>query len=106
MDPATPRLFTLDEANALLPQVRDLLAAIQTRAVQLGDLQERLGGFRERKRHGEHEVEGEARLVQDVLAEANRIGVEIRSSIQNLLALGCEIKDVQQGLVDFPAQRE
>jgi hypothetical protein len=100
------RLFTLDEANALLPQVRELLASIRAQAAQLSELQRRLEAFREQKRHGEHEVAGEAGLVQQMLGEANRIGTELQQTVRELLSLGCELKDVQTGLVDFPALRE
>ncbi|HEV2125196.1 MAG TPA: DUF2203 domain-containing protein [Chloroflexota bacterium] len=100
------RLFTLAEANALLPRVREQLGAIQSRAAQVSALHERLEAFREQKRRSGHAVEGESRLVLEALQEADRIGAELRSSIQELLDLGCELKDVQMGLVDFPARRE
>jgi hypothetical protein len=100
------RLFTLEEANALLPQIRELLASIQAQAARLSELQRRLEAFREQKRRGEHEVAGEAGLVQQLLGEANRIGTELQQTVRELLSLGCELKDAQTGLVDFPALRE
>jgi hypothetical protein len=111
VDPAdppagAPHLFTLDEANALLPQVRERLRTIQERAELVVELQERLESFREQKRRGAHAVEGEAHLVRKVLGEAERIGAELRAAVAALLALGCELKDVRTGLVDFPALRE
>jgi hypothetical protein len=108
VDPAAgaPRLFTLKEANTLLPQVRELLEAIQDRAALVAEVQVGLESFREQKRRGEHAVEGEARLVQEALGEAGRIGAELRTAIEALLALGCELKDLRTGLVDFPALRE
>lgn len=104
--PGPPRLFTLEEANALLPEIRERLSAVQQRAAQLIELQARLAEFREQKRRGEHEVAGEAGLVQQVLGEASHIGEEIQDEVRQLLALGCELKDVQTGLVDFRARRE
>lgn len=100
------RLFTLEEANALLPQVRDSLAAIQERAAQIGQLQARLAAFREQKQSDTHAVQGEGRMVVALMQEAEQIAVEIRSAMAELAALGCELKDVQLGLVDFPALRE
>ncbi len=108
MDPATEarRLFTLQEANALLPRVRTLVSQTQAHATRLTELQRRLQSFREQKRQGQHAVEGEAGLVQEALGEGNRIGAELREAVESLVALGCELKDVQTGLVDFPALRE
>jgi hypothetical protein len=103
---APPRLFTLDEANALLPRVRELLGDIQSRAERVAELQGRLDAFREQKRAGEHAVAGEARLVQQALGEATRLGLELRTALEALLGLGCELKDVRSGLVDFPSLRE
>ena len=108
MEPDTrgPRLFTLDEANALLPQVERLVKEIQARAAQLAELQERLESFRQQKRAGEHVVAGEAGLVQDALGQANRISADLRAVVEELLALGCELKDIPMGLVDFRTQRD
>jgi hypothetical protein len=112
MDPTTdpttetPRLFTLDEANALLPRVRELAESLQARAARLDALQAQLGALRAQKHRGEHPVQGESRLVQEVLGETARIGVEMRGEIEALLALGCELKDVRTGLVDFRTRRD
>lgn len=100
------RLFTLGEANALLPRVRLLLQAILARAERLNALQDRLTEFRAAKSRGDHAVEGEARIVAGVLREADRIGDEIRGLFAEVREIGCEVKDVQTGLVDFPARRE
>src|SRR6266542_5772069 len=99
------RLFTLDEANASLPRVTDLIELIQAKASQLGELHAQLEDFRERKRAGDHS-EGEATIVQQVLGEANRISADLKAAMEDLLGLGCELKDVRMGLVDCPALRE
>jgi len=99
------RLFTLDEANALLPRISDLIELIQAKASQLGELHAQLEDFRERKRAGDHS-EGEAKIVQQVLGEANRISADLKAAMEDLLSLGCELKDVRMGLVDFPALRD
>lgn len=99
------RLFTLDEANALLPRVSDLLELIQAKAQQLGELHAQLEDFRERKRAGDHS-ESESGLVQQVLGEANGISADLKAAMEDLLSLGCELKDVRTGLVDFPALRD
>ena len=99
------RVFTLSEANALLPRVRELLDAIEGGASKLHALQQRLETFRAQKHSGVH-VEGEARIVSDVMGEANRVAEELRAYFADLSGLGCEVKDVQLGLVDFRALRD
>jgi hypothetical protein len=103
---AAERLFTVEEANRLLPRVRTLVEAIQQDAGRLAAVQQRLAAFREQKRRGDHAVEGEAKLALAVLGEANQISEAMRRSFGTLHEIGCEIKDVQQGLVDFRTRRE
>ena len=103
---APERLFTLEEANALVPRVRVLLERVRERAAELGALQERLEGFRERKRRGDHAAEGEARLAAQALGEANRLSTEIRDLALEVEAMGVEVKDLRTGLVDFRTRRD
>lgn len=100
------RLFTLEEANALVPRVRDLFESVHQRMEQLGALQERLQGFRNRKRGGDHAGDGEGRLAAEALGEAGKLSDEIRELILELQSTGCEVKDLGQGLIDFRAERE
>jgi hypothetical protein len=99
-----PRFFTLEEANALVPRVNDLLQALQHSTETLQSLQARLEDFRARKREGDHA--DEARITQDALTEATSLAEEMRASLTELREIGCEIKDVRTGLVDFPSLRE
>ena len=99
------RLFTLEEANALLPRVQRVVEEIQARTQDAAELQVRLERLRERKRRGE-EVEGEARIVTEVMGEVDRIGRELRAGLARIQEIGCELKDVRMGLVDFRALRE
>ena len=100
------RLFTLDEAHAVLPRVRELLEEIQVRAERLGALNERLEEFRERKRQGDHAAEGEGRMAAEALGEAERISGEVRDLALEVQAMGVEIKDLRTGLIDFRSQRD
>ena len=105
LPPEDGRLFTLAEANALVPRVRELIETIHARMAQLGELQQRLEAFRSRKREGDH-ADGEGKLAADALAEAGRLTDEIRDLVQEVQTLGGEVKDLGQGLVDFRSERE
>ena len=69
--PDEGRLFTLEEANALVPRVRELFESIHERMERLGELQQQLEEFRARKRQGEH-ADGEAKLVTGAMGTASR----------------------------------
>ena len=90
------RLFTLEEANALLPDVKRLIAEIDEARATLRRLAP------EAKRASEHQGGGGTRYgVQYADSLANFI-----ASAQRILSLGVEIKDFDKGLCDFPHERE
>ena len=100
MTPARP-LYTIDEANALMPQVRAVL-------LQLAVEQRRLDTA-----HAEMHRQLDADGDPSAGAEAARREAEnsrIRDGMQSLLAhlgeMGIELRDIEMGLVDFPGERE
>ena len=96
------KFFTLEEANALLPKVRThikLLREIRRRIVAkqaLVDIEElTVPSFRvDRARQDQllHEIE------QDVHS--------FHKTLEAFQALGCELKDLERGLVDFYSMRD
>src|SRR5438132_8613831 len=91
------RLFTVEEANAMLPELRALLARITKERTVL----RRFGP--EIKRAGEHATEGGGSVVGAQYAMAlNRV----MADVQEIIGLGIEIKDFDRGLCDFPHLRD
>jgi len=100
----TPRYFTPDEANALLPEVREtaetlvghrrvLVEANAKRAHLASQIAGNGGDFDPQ----------EPRELEEVLQrEAEAVG----HAIERLESLGVLVKDADRGLVDFPALRE
>ncbi len=92
------KIFTIEEANALLPSVQKLLVAIQ-RAHQ------RLSVYRERakKASGEADSGGgglaEGPLYADLL-------MKFMDQMNKMESLGVQLKDLERGLVDFPSLRD
>ena len=89
------KIFTVEEANALLPQVRGLmekiLAARQDALAKRPDLWpvlETAAGNGGSKKAGE------------LLAVFTRF----EKAVLELQEMGCQLKGVEQGLVDFPAE--
>ncbi len=95
--PRFEKHFTVDEANALLPEIRTLLS-----------------GLREVRDHLVISMEGAAPVVAAIPnngggVEANpylRNILQISSRVQQLSEHGVLLKDLDRGLVDFPAWRE
>jgi len=104
--PIEYRLFTLDEASSVLPRVRSLAADLRDKAQELVTLRANLDAFRQSKQTGDHAVDGEAQLVVRTLGNANRVAEEMRSLATELEEIGCELKDVHTGLLDFRSLRE
>jgi len=98
------RHFTPEEANALLPQVRPLveemvarrraLLAAQAREEQLGARIAGNGGGID------------SRAVADLEEAENRERVEIARCVNAIHERGAIVKDLDAGLVDFPAVRD
>jgi hypothetical protein len=96
------KLFTLDEALALLPTVRQLLSEIRDRKREVdaasADLERILAAT------------GGNGNVADDLARARQAmetaATRLQAVMQELDETGAELKGIEEGLIDFPSQRE
>lgn len=95
-------MFTLDEALALLPTVRQLISEIQDAKQDL-DTQsrelDRLLGL----------SGGNGHLAADVASTRQSVrlaGARLEGLMRELDDLGVELKGIEEGLVDFPSERE
>jgi hypothetical protein len=94
------RLFTLDEANALLPELRELLAELRRAVEEHDSVAPAARASRARIRSNGHAVPEEPLARQQAMHE------EIRRQLGRVQALGIELKDLRAGLVDFPSLRD
>ena len=94
------RLFTLEEANALLPELRELLAELR-RAVEEHD------AVAPEARTARAKIRGNGRGIrEEPLARQEATHEQIRRLSGRIQELGIELKDPRTGLVDFPSLRE
>jgi hypothetical protein len=92
------KLFTIQEANALLPSVRTILAKIQR-------AHRRVAQYRDEAKEAAEAAEKGGGGISSGLAYALAL-TELTSAITELETLGVQLKDFERGLVDFPSLRE
>ncbi|HEV2706235.1 MAG TPA: DUF2203 domain-containing protein [Pyrinomonadaceae bacterium] len=92
------KLFSVEEANALLPTVRRIAQAIQRAHSRLKASQSAAREAAEAAAQGGGGMPDGALYVEALVALAERTG--------ELEALGVQLKDFERGLVDFPSLRE
>lgn len=98
-----PRLFTLDEARALLPTLRPMLHELREQRQRLSEQERLLREVRRTARSNGHSLESKIAAAQAAVDET----IEgVRQRITDVTKLGVEIKDLDMALVDFPARRE
>jgi hypothetical protein len=92
------KIFTIEEANALLPSVKNILGKIQR-------THKHLSRFRKQaKKAAEAAEQGGGGIAEGVLYAKLLTG--LTSHLAELEELGVQIKDFERGLVDFPSLRE
>jgi hypothetical protein len=92
------KLFTIDEANALLPSVRESLQKIQRCRRRLGASRHEAKLAAENAELGGGGMEGGSHYAV--------ILTNFTAQISELEALGVQLKDFDRGLVDFPSLRD
>jgi hypothetical protein len=92
------KIFTVQEANALLPDVRIILANIQRAHRKLSRYRD------DAKKASEAADQGGGGIVEG--AAYASILTELTLQLGELEGLGVQLKDFERGLVDFPSLRD
>jgi hypothetical protein len=90
------RLFTREQADRLIPQLRPLLEQLRAAAQRAGD--------EDRRRHLRTVVGGNGG--GDTAREMLQVGDELARLIAGIEEMGIVVRDPSAGLVDFPAERD
>ena len=92
------KIFTVQEANALLPEVRIIAGKIQR-------AHRKLSQFRDEAKEAAEAAERGGGGMANGVAYAT-ILTELTTQMAELEALGVQLKDFERGLVDFPSLRD
>ncbi len=95
-----PRLFTLEEANALLPRIAPILENLQSLKAELDTARLALARFTPAMRANGHGMEALTyeRQIVDLVTR-------LTQGVREIAGYGVEVKDLDHGIVDFPSQR-
>ncbi len=98
------RPFTPEEANRLLPRIEPLVRELMEVRRSLREQQEVLAAFQAKARGNGGVSRGPEVMAARQAAE--RLTAQLRQGIEEVQAFGCVVKDLEMGLVDFPAIRD
>ena len=105
--PADPplKLFTLQEANALLPRVRGIVTRLQEIFVLFRQYAEGESYPAALQRTNGHPKPEPATALPQI-REIQALRDEAEALIKAIVELGVALKDIEQGLIDFPTERD
>jgi len=98
-------LFTVPEANAFVPRLEQIFRRLDPKFARLRELKELIEDAESYWGDGlaaAPENDRDAYVV--ALQEQADLERLVQADIDEVLSLGCELKDIQRGLVDFPAR--
>ncbi len=96
-----PRLYTLAEANELLPEVMPLLLELRSHKVTLDSAFNALSALTPTMRQNGH-----AARSRELEARIQEMTAALAEGIEQVTALGIDVKSLDHGLIDFPSFRE
>jgi hypothetical protein len=97
-------LFSIAEAEALLPRLREILLDMQHCKREIDKVRDDLGSAVQAATGNGH-VKDEPALAEK-RQNAESLVERLNEGLARINQLGVELKDVDQGLLDFPHQRD
>lgn len=98
------KLFTLEEANGLLTWLEGSFARLDPYRAEYAKCRERQAALLQKGRgDGHSQLETEAHRLQQMLDELRK---SIQDILEQITSRGITVRDLERGLVDFPAMRD
>ncbi len=99
--PNERKLFTVAEANNVLPLVRSIVKDLVSLSSDVVERRERLDVLRQSRKISSDDVYSAELL--DIESELEREAEQLQEYVEELRELGVEPKSATEGLVDFPS---
>lgn len=99
----SPRVFTPEEANQLLPKLEPLMRRLRAQHQRLRESQQILEEFRALASRDGGVLP--RRGIAEAKTESERLAAEIQEGLQQIESWGGVVKDLDSGLVDFLARQ-
>ena len=97
-----PKTFTVEEANTLLPRVIPLVQQLQGLHRSIAQTNQQLDELVAKLAQGNgYPIQSLKDRIQDLTKHQLQLVEAFQSALQSLEDLGCELKDLNTGLVDF-----
>jgi hypothetical protein len=98
-----PQRFTREEAETLIPRLAEIVLQLQRLKREYDELEEEVGELLVKMRGNGHLVESGLREGQERLAQT---ASELNTLAEQVQGMGCELKGIDEGLIDFRAERD
>ena len=98
------RLFTLEEANELVPWLEERFDAMSPLRAELVQRQETLLSLLRRRRSNGHSSSEEE--IAETEGQVTRLTRRLQDAVKEITDLGIQVRDIGRGLVDFPSNRQ
>lgn len=96
------RYFTRDEAEALLPRLEPVLREMRDLRARLAETERQIEALLVKMRGNGHAHQGELAALR---ATSRETIAAIETRMREINELGVLVKDLEMGLIDFPARR-
>jgi len=98
-----PRQFTREEADELLPRLTELLVDMRERRAEYNRFAAQAAELSEKMRGNGQLAQSDLKTAQEGL---ERAVAALNSLGEQMNELGCELKDIDQGLIDFRTEMD
>ncbi len=102
---AEPKLFSIDEANRMLPLVSVIVRDVRTTFREYTAGKKELGQLRRSAVTGSDDAAAR-RTLDEKEAEVRTLSDELKALVRELTALDALLRDPIRGVVDFPFERD
>jgi hypothetical protein len=94
-------LYSVSEARELVPQLRPLIAAMQLEQSRMQDEISRLNELTPAMQQNGYAAQ--AAHHEELILE---LGESIREKLDHFELMGIDVKDIENGVIDFPSERD